>query len=73
MYYSHLRKTHDLFSKTLALRCVTLYICPMKEEILNIRIDSELKKKLQVMADKDSRTLSDYVRLQLKKLAEKAK
>ncbi|HRH04176.1 MAG TPA: CopG family transcriptional regulator [Bacteroidia bacterium] len=45
----------------------------MKEKILNIRIDEDLKKKLQTMADKDSRTLSDYIRLQLKKLVEKSK
>jgi antitoxin component of RelBE/YafQ-DinJ toxin-antitoxin module len=45
----------------------------MKQEILNIRIDSDLKKKLQMMADNDNRTLSDFVRLQLQKLADKTK
>jgi predicted transcriptional regulator len=45
----------------------------MKDETLIIRIDSELKKKLKTLAEKDSRSLSDYVYLQLKKLAEKAK
>jgi predicted DNA-binding protein len=45
----------------------------MKDEIINIRVEPEVKKKLQVLADKDSRTLSDYIRLQLKKLVEKTK
>lgn len=45
----------------------------MKEETIIVRVDPELKKKLQAMADKDSRTLSDFVRLQLKKLTEKSK
>lgn len=45
----------------------------MKEETLIVRIDPELKKKLQAMADKDNRTLSDFVRLQLKKMTEKVK
>jgi hypothetical protein len=68
-----LAQIYKIFLKLFALHCNTLYICLMKEEILNIRIDVELKKKLQAMADKDSRTLSDFVRLQLKKLAEKGK
>lgn len=51
-----------------------MYICPMsKEGFLAIRIDQDLKKKLKVLADKDSRSLSDFIRIQLKKLAEKAK
>lgn len=47
--------------------CRTLYICcptndlPMKEEKLNLRIDKELKKKLQAQAKKENRTLSNYV------------
>jgi antitoxin component of RelBE/YafQ-DinJ toxin-antitoxin module len=45
----------------------------MKNETLIIRIDADLKKKLKTMAEKDNRSLSDYVHLQLKKLAEKAK
>lgn len=43
----------------------------MKETIVGIRMDEDMKKKLQVLADKDSRTLSDFIRLQLKKLLEK--
>lgn len=45
----------------------------MKDEIINIRVEPEVKQKLQALADKDSRTLSDYIRLQLKKLVEKTK
>jgi antitoxin component of RelBE/YafQ-DinJ toxin-antitoxin module len=37
--------------------------------VINIRIDEATKKKLQAMADKDQRKLSDYIRLQLEKLA----
>jgi predicted transcriptional regulator len=44
-----------------------------KEKFIAIRIDEDLKRKLQIMADKDSRSLSDYIRLQLKKLVEKVK
>ena len=41
--------------------------------VLNIRIDEATKKKLQAMADKEQRKLSDYIRLQLEKLANKGK
>lgn len=41
--------------------------------VINIRIEEEIKKKLQAMADKDQRKLSDYIRLQLEKLANKGK
>jgi predicted transcriptional regulator len=41
-----------------------------KTEMLTIRIDKETKGKLQLMADKDRRSLSDYIRLQLEKLVE---
>lgn len=40
----------------------------MKTETIILRIESELKKDLQKLADDDSRTLSDFIRLQLKKL-----
>ncbi len=40
------------------------------EEIIQIRITTELKDKLQKMADEDMRKLSDYVRVQLIKLAD---
>jgi hypothetical protein len=40
----------------------------MKTETIILRIEKELKKELQIMADADSRTLSDFIRLQLKKL-----
>lgn len=45
----------------------------MKDEFIAIRIDEDLKKKLQAMASKDDRSLSDFIRLQLKKLTEKVK
>ncbi|HEX5002064.1 MAG TPA: ribbon-helix-helix protein, CopG family [Bacteroidia bacterium] len=41
----------------------------MKNETIIIRTDEELKKRLQEMAEKDHRTLSDFIRLQLEKLA----
>jgi len=40
----------------------------MKDKIINLRVEPELKKDLQKMADNDSRTLSDFIRLKLKKL-----
>ena len=44
-----------------------------KTEYLNIRMTKELKDKLHAMADKDSRTLSDYIHIQLEKIASKGK
>ena len=40
---------------------------------INIRIDDKTKAKLQLMADKDKRKLSDFIRLELEKIAAKAK
>lgn len=37
---------------------------------LVVRIDKDLKEKLQVLADKDERSLSNYIRLILKKAVE---
>ena len=45
----------------------------MKEEIVTIRMEEDLKKELQKLADKDQRNLSDYLRLQLKRLVETSK
>jgi len=45
----------------------------MKEEIVTIRMDADLKDALQKLADKDQRNLSDYLRLQLKRLVETSK
>lgn len=50
------------------LRCI---FAVMKTEMIPIRVDSDLKKKLKDMADKDRRTLSDFIRLQLEKLTDK--
>lgn len=44
-----------------------------KSEYVNIRMTKELKDKLQAMADKDSRTLSDYIHIQLEKIAKISK
>ncbi len=37
----------------------------MKTEQLGVRISEELKKKLQKLADKDNRTLSNYIEIVL--------
>lgn len=42
----------------------------MKTESLIVRVEPELKAKLQKMADQDRRTLADFVRLQLEKIVE---
>lgn len=44
-----------------------------KNKILQIRVEPELAKKLQSMADADNRKLSDFVRVQLIKLTEQQK
>lgn len=44
-----------------------------KTEMLTIRIDKGTKDKLQVMAEVERRSLSDYIRLQLEKLVEATK
>lgn len=45
----------------------------MKTEMLNIRVEKKLKDKLQALADKDSRTLSNFVEMQLTKIIETTK
>lgn len=45
----------------------------MKDTTIIVRVEESLKKKLQTMADKDSRKLGDFVRLQLEKIAKEAK
>jgi len=42
----------------------------MKDKNINIRVEPELKKELQKMADADHRSLGDFIRLQLEKLVE---
>jgi predicted transcriptional regulator len=44
----------------------------MKETSIVIRMEEDLKKKLQMLADRDQRTLSDFIRVNLKKLTEKS-
>jgi hypothetical protein len=44
-----------------------------KTEMITIRIDRGTKEKLQVMADNDRRSLSDYIRVQLEKIVELSK
>jgi hypothetical protein len=41
-----------------------------KTEAIVLRVDQKLKLALQKLADADNRQLSDYVRLQLRKLVE---
>ncbi len=36
---------------------------PNKEKMINIKIEEETKKKLMELAEKDSRTLSSYIRM----------
>lgn len=45
----------------------------MRTEVIQIRVNPELKKKLQNMAVQDDRKLSDYIRIQLKRLTESNK
>jgi len=40
----------------------------IKDDTLNIKIDKQVKDKLTVMADKDGRTLSSFVRFILSKV-----
>lgn len=56
---------HLLFVK----QCYTFAL--MKEVTVGIRMDEAMKKKLQLLADKSNRNLSDFIRLELKKLVEK--
>ena len=41
-----------------------------KNEFIVVRVEPELRQKLQALADADNRKLSDFIRLQLIKLAE---
>ena len=45
----------------------------MKTEMIPIRVDENLKKKLKELAEKDRRSLSDFIRLQLEKIAQSVK
>jgi hypothetical protein len=45
----------------------------MKDTTIILRVEESLKKTLQTMADKDSRKLGDFIRLQLEKIAKQAK
>lgn len=42
----------------------------MKDVTLQIRVEKELKDKLQKLADEDNRKLGDYIRLQLLKIVD---
>jgi len=44
-----------------------------KNSTIILRVDEELKKALQQLAELDNRTLADFIRLQLKKIAETLK
>lgn len=45
----------------------------MKNELIQVRVEKELKDKLQKMADADQRKLGDFIRVQLLKLIETSK
>lgn len=45
----------------------------MKETVITIRIEPGMKADLEKLAKKDDRNLSDYVRVQLKKIVEESK
>ncbi len=42
-----------------------------KSEVIQVRVTPETKQTLLDLAEADERTLSDYLRLQLKRLAER--
>ena len=44
-----------------------------KTEMVTIRIDKGTKEKLQLMAEIERRSLSDYIRLQLERIVENTK
>ncbi len=70
----------NYFENKFAYHCNTLYLCSviiknkdMKTETILIRVEPELKNKLQMLANMDKRKLSDYARLQLMKVVETSK
>jgi hypothetical protein len=44
-----------------------------KTDTIILRVESDLKKELQKMAELDSRTLADFIRVQLRKLVDLSK
>lgn len=48
---------------TVVACCATMYY--MKETPISLRLDRELRKTLELLAEKDLRTLSDYIRVVL--------
>jgi hypothetical protein len=65
--------TEKIYFKIFAFRDTMCYIYTMKSEVLHIRVDKELREKLQKMADADSRTLGDFIRIQLTKISSSKK
>lgn len=54
--------------------CIIIQVNEMsKTAYIPIKIEPSVKAKLQKMADDDSRTLSDFIRLHLMRLVEKPK
>ena len=45
----------------------------MKTENVQIRMEKSMRKSLETLANKDNRTLSDFIRLQLKLIIESSK
>lgn len=66
----------DLINK-FVLHCKTMYICFMDRENktvnINLRVSEGTKQALLQLAEVERRTLSDFIRLQLERLAEAAK
>jgi hypothetical protein len=64
-------------ARIFVLHCNTLYIYDMERENktvnINLRVSEGTKQALMKLAEQDHRTLSDYIRLQLERLAEHSK
>lgn len=54
-------------------QCATLHIMPNEDTQIHIRVSKELKQKLIKEAEKDRRTLSDWIRLKVEEIVKKAK
>ena len=46
---------------------------PQKTEYLQVRVDPELKKRAKQLADKDGRTLSNWITLLIQREVDRAK
>jgi hypothetical protein len=62
-----------LQSNTFIFVTTPLKMQSKKDSTIILRVEEDLKKALQELADLDSRKLADFIRLQLKKLVESKK